>query len=254
MEANAQEAALLWGRVLHAQFYTERDITLFVSSLPFHMCNGIIRTQLTGKDIDAKISEVAKLPGIHHVPMVLLVGPSTLPSDIEKRLGAYGWFLDDEAPGMAIDLLATNSFPSIPSKLSVKEVTNGEMLQQWIRTMTTGSNIPDSICDLLLDLYNQHGFTAHPSVRYYLGLLDGKPVATSLLFLGGGVAGIYNVATLPEARKRGFGTALTVVPLLEARSLGYRFGILQSTAMGLNIYRRIGFQEYCTFRFYFSPT
>jgi predicted acetyltransferase len=65
------------------------------------------------------------------------------------------------------------------------------------------------------------------------------------------MAGIYNVATLPELRKQGIGTALTVAPLLDARAWGYQIGTLQSTQMGLHLYRRLGFQEYCTFNAYF---
>jgi ribosomal protein S18 acetylase RimI-like enzyme len=41
--------------------------------------------------------------------------------------------------------------------------------------------------------------------RTYLALLDGKPVGTSQLFLSEGVAGIYNVTVLPEARHQGIG-------------------------------------------------
>lgn len=62
-----------------------------------------------------------------------------------------------------------------------------------------------------------------------------------------------NVTTLSECRKQGIGRALTLAPLLEARASGYRIGVLQSTQMGLNLYRSIGFREYCTFSVYFSP-
>ncbi len=38
--------------------------------------------------------------------------------------------------------------------------------------------------------------------------------------------------------------------MLEARAWGYRIGTLQSTPTGLNLYRRLGFREYCTFQAY----
>jgi len=50
---------------------------------------------------------------------------------------------------------------------------------------------------------------------------------------------------LPEARGRGMGAALTRKPLQEAREMGYRVGILQSSAMGFNIYKTLGFRHLC---------
>ncbi len=71
----------------------------------------------------------------------------------------------------------------------------------------------------------------------------------------GGVAGIYNVATVEEARGKGIGAAMTYAPLLEARELGYKIAVLQSSSMGYGVYKKLGFEEYCRLPgFVWTPT
>src|SRR5437588_294535 len=89
-----------------------------------------------------------------------------------------------------------------------------------------------------------------PSWRYFLGRLNGKPVATAKLFVGAGVAAVHHVVTLPEMRRRGIGTAMTLRVLHDARAMGYRVGVLTASPDGLGSYRRIGFRDYCWFRRY----
>src|SRR6185503_10854255 len=104
---------------------------------------------------------------------------------------------------------------------------------------------------IAFDLWMQLGLDL--PIRNYLGYLNGGPVATSTVFYGGGVAGIYCVATLPEARGKGIGAAITLKPLLDAREMGYRVGVLQSSEMGFNIYQRLGFRHLCQIEnFYMS--
>src|SRR5712691_4264296 len=88
------------------------------------------------------------------------------------------------------------------------------------------------------------------ALRLYLGTIAGEPVATVALFFGAGVAAIEHVVTIPQVRRQGIGAAITLMAAQEARAQGYRVGVLTSSPMGLNIYSRIGFREYCTFSTY----
>ncbi len=251
MELNAHEAWIRFAHGLGAIVHDEPDLRWFVSGLPFHLANGIVKADFRAARLEDSLDERLHQLTAEHVPMAWLIGPSTRPVDLGSRLEAHGWMLGDEAPGMAIGLETLDESLSSPASLTIERVQDEETLRTWLRIMTVSSEIPEEGLTFLLELVSRHGFTDGPSVHYYLGVLDDKPVATSLLYLGAGVAGIYNVATLPEVRRQGSGSALTIAPLLQARAWGYRIGTLQSTPMGLNLYRRLGFREYCTFHAYF---
>ncbi len=90
-------------------------------------------------------------------------------------------------------------------------------------------------------------------LRLYLGFLGSVAVATSTLAIGGGVVGIYDVATREAYRGRGFGTAMTLQPLMDAREEGARTAVLQAASEGAETYRRLGFEPYGVFVEYGPP-
>jgi len=94
------------------------------------------------------------------------------------------------------------------------------------------------------------GLGAQLALQRYVAFLDGRPVDMSALFLGAGVAGVYEVATAKDARRQGSGAAATLAPLRRARELGYRIGVLQASALGTGVYARLGFQQVCSFSLY----
>ncbi len=52
-----------------------------------------------------------------------------------------------------------------------------------------------------------------------------------------------NVVTLPEARRRGIGTALTALQLHHARDRGCATTSLQSSAVAERLYASVGFRD-----------
>ena len=119
-------------------------------------------------------------------------------------------------------------------------------LREVASVATVGFGFPadllSSVTRFVIGLGGDHG-----PWRFYLVREQGAAVATAGLFLGSEVAGIYFVATVPEARRRGFGAAVTVAALQDARTLGYRTAVLQASPMGHSVYRRLGFEDHCTF-------
>jgi GNAT superfamily N-acetyltransferase len=173
------------------------------------------------------------------------IGPAARPVDLGERLKAQGLVHEADMPGMAADLTELNEDLPMPSGLEIRRVEDAGTLRSFLQILATVFAYPDSCQTRIFDVESSYGFGPDSPYKRYVGLLEGKPVATSAVCLLAGVAGVYYVATLPEERGKGVGSAMTLLPLQEARSSGYRVGILHSSSKGLGVYRRLGFKEFC---------
>lgn len=144
---------------------------------------------------------------------------------------------------MSVDLQALNEDLPVASNLTIHSVTSDDLLHQW--TDTWGCRAPAEEIQRWFTVYSGLPFGPDRSLRLYPGTISGKPVATTALLLAAGVASINWVVTIPSFRQQGIGAAMTLMAAREARSAGYRIGVLVASPMGINIYRRLGFKECC---------
>lgn len=227
-----------------AEVYAGPEISWCMTDITFPMCNVVFRANLKPEQVNSTIENLISRGRARKVNVQWIIGGDTKPANLSEYLIAHGFTTHGDGAGMAIDLLAMNEDVPEPAGLKIIEVKDRKTLKTWCHITSIGFSIPEVAEPGLVDWFKTDIQLKQP-LKFYLGLLQGKPVATSMYFLAEGVAGIYFVATVPEARNRGIGFAITRRPLQEAGKKGYRVGILQASKMGEPVYRRMGFKEYC---------
>ncbi|WP_165422467.1 GNAT family N-acetyltransferase [Rhizobium leguminosarum] len=82
-----------------------------------------------------------------------------------------------------------------------------------------------------------------PSVTAYVGRVGGEDVATGLSIIADGCVGIFNVATPPEHRRRGYGRAVVSRLLCDALTKGASVAALHSSLDAVPFYESMEFRR-----------
>lgn len=159
---------------------------------------------------------------------------------VADALAAAGLTLDVVMPGMA--LRTTADVPPLPPGVRVERVTDEAALYAHTITMGTAFGAPDP--EVTVDVLVP-SLLADDRAVLFNGYVDGsdEPAATAVCAVAAGVAGIYAVGTLPAARRRGVGTAVTWAAVAAGAAAGAGVAALQATEVGEPVYRRMGFEN-----------
>jgi len=221
-----------------------RHLTWLVTDMPDHFMNLVVCTQLPEEGIAELVEQaLSHFRDLNIRKLSWLAREGKQATELKQQLIAHGLtFKESFASEMALDLTLFTSNPPGPAGLTIVPVEDDETLKQWIHVASIGFGVPKDIQDVWFKFFTYAACTL--PFRTYLALLNGEPVATSQLFISAGVAGIYNVTCVPAARGQGIGAAITSTPLLEARMMGYKVGILQASSMGYPVYQKLGFDDF----------
>ena len=208
-----------------------------MTGVPINFFSGIAMTDLTEEEVAPLL---ATLRG--HT-FRWWISPSTRPGNLPILLASHGLRHTYDAPGMAVDFKDVDFDAPLPEGLRIERVT---VLDDWERVFMEGFQRLEHERGVWAGAY-QH---CDEMWAHFVGYLDGAPVATTSVLLCGELAGIYHVVTLPSARGRGIGRAITVAALQYARQKGATHAALQASEMGFSVYRAIGFVRYCDLTLY----
>ena len=92
-----------------------------------------------------------------------------------------------------------------------------------------------------------------PEIALYAGYSEDTAVVHGALIEAYGIAGVAYVGTVPEARQRGFASALVERILIDGRRDRCDAGYLWATPMGCGVYQRLGFERVLDYEIWSAP-
>jgi ribosomal protein S18 acetylase RimI-like enzyme len=145
-----------------------------------------------------------------------------------------------DLPGMAAERIASPAYRLPP--IEVRRVNPGPVRDAFCAIGALCFNVPISWFGEVFD---------SPSVwdpfAGYVAYVNEEPVSTAAIVMGAGAMGVYNVATVPGHRRRGYGEAVMRYALADmAAQHGIARSILQSTPAGYKLYQRMGYRTVTT--------
>ncbi len=253
LERNLWDMWCRFGRGEGCVLHEEGDAIWFDTPIPTLPYNAVLRFA-SEDDADGRIDALFEHYGKRGMPFMWIVHPSAQPQDLGERLRARGMEETEVCPGMSMALADLPEREDAPAGFEIREVAEESDMSEVLELVAWRWRVPPEVTPLLAPVTRAFEVGAPGgAIRGWIAEQHGAPVAKAVLCLGAGVAGIYGVATKPEARGQGLARVLTLRALREARESGYERGVLHSTPMARRLYEKIGFRTYAPFRVFAPP-
>lgn len=221
-----------------------------MTGLPFDWFNQILVEQDDATP-DAVLAAVARARDERRRFVVRLrdgIDDRLIPS--LERAGLAPPDAEDRTPGMVAvaidgDVIAAHRAHG----LEIRRVTDAAGIDAHCQVVTTGFGSDPAValgtaCRALLD---------QPGCAVYVGYADGEPVVSGLGWRTGRTIGVYSIATIEAARRRGYGAAMTARVVTDGVEAGCDAAALQASDRGRPIYERLGFRTVVRYAAYADP-
>lgn len=158
-------------------------------------------------------------------------------------LKPYGMFFAGYPPLMV--RLPGKALPE--TSLRIVEATDAAALRDFDEALIKG--YPISELAFPHDRFSDERALGGP-MHFFVGYQGDRPVSCAASYVGEREVGVYMVATLPEVRGQGFGSAITAAALAIAPQLP---AVLQASDFGQPVYERLGFQAVSEYGLWYKP-
>ena len=234
-DINMAHAWAAMGRAMGADVVETESLTLVATGVPIPFFNGAYPTDAAA-DPARTVAAAIEFFRPHGIGWLMWVREGAAPAllDAGRHAGLR------EAPGPpAMGVSPIPQPPPPPDGLQIDIATSVGDVADHAELLRQAFAVPKDVADR----FGSPALLDDDSMCVFVGRVDGEPVSCSLLAISGRTAGVYNVATSPDHRAKGYGAALTWAVIEEGARRGCTHAILQASQLGYPVYKRMGFVD-----------
>jgi len=223
-------------------------VLVALTGLPLRLFNQVIvESDDASPDTLADLVAIARERSNRFV-VTLRAGTDDRLEPTMRNLGLVRLPEDPWMPAMAMH--PTTATPPTDDGFEIRRVMDAAGVADHVRASAEGFGAPEAV---IAAIVNPETFGS-PDVSVYAGYADGEPVSSGLGIRTGRTIGVYNIATIERARRRGYGGAMTSRIVADGAGAGCDVAVLQASSMGLPIYERLGFRTVVEYVAWVDPS
>ncbi len=234
--------------------HVEPHVTWFTADVDCPLLNGAVGARFPDPQAAEGAGSVVDRLVAHGRGFTWWVTPTTRTPALEQVLRDRGLVASEVIPGMHSDLTTNRNLEPVDSAISVEAVSTPSRIREATDVMMAGFEMPPDWAAPMAEILGAPPADPAASVVNVIASRDGQPLGGGTVACHHGVAGLYNIAVLPDARGQGAGAEITRALLRIGRAAGCEQAILHASAMGYPVYHRLGFETVCDVQQYsWSP-
>ena len=217
---------------------TATMLRVVTPGLPETLMNMVMRYRAPGPVASDAVEAAIAPYRAHRLPFQWWLIRDDAPAGLRERLHALGMLSWGGATMMYLDLAEWKpNYPPAAPGISYRRIT-------------PESDDPDrsDALRIISEVFDTPPFpmsrwtNENPAFALYLAHWWNQPVATVATLPVGETVGVFHVATLPEARRRGIAGNLLALALHDAQAAGSQNAALTATLEGQHLYTQLGFR------------
>jgi ribosomal protein S18 acetylase RimI-like enzyme len=174
--------------------------------------------------------------------------------DIARAVREAGWFERPPADGMpAMVLDEPPAQRPVPRGVRLERISDRRAGEDYLMVVARAYGLEGIEPRTAAAMFFDPACLLAPGAAAFAAYLGDTAVAGAMTVAGGGRGGVYWAAALPAARGRGLADLCARHAVAAGFELGEGIVSLQSSQMGLPLWRRLGFREVGRYRRYLSP-
>jgi len=222
-----------------------RKLMWYNTRLPHGMYNYAFTDRLVQED---DLNSLVRDFGRTNTPFYFCTGLLETTKDSRELLERAGLVSFGNLDGLCFQL--SNELPQInaPDSCDIRVVQTAAEYQQFARVMAEAAGI-DS--DIGMKFFNDFCTYKESKFLAIIAYLEDRPVGCCMLLnSANGVAGNYFDWVVPNHRRKGIGSAMTLKRMQIAKDSGKQFIIAQCMSTSSGLYQALGFKKVCELGLY----